>query len=123
MSRCLEEGAEDFLLKPVKLADVKRLRNHLTKDIKLSNGNKRKVPEDSDSVDTTSTIPAPTMTLPPSPPLTTSSDSFPPLSPVDIFSVGEEDDDVLLTSSPESSPTTEEESPVRRQKMRCPGLD
>ena len=29
--RCLEEGAEDFLLKPVKLADVKRLRDSLLK--------------------------------------------------------------------------------------------
>lgn len=29
--RCLEEGAEDFLLKPVKLADVKRLRDSLMK--------------------------------------------------------------------------------------------
>ncbi|KAH0922691.1 hypothetical protein HID58_022709 [Brassica napus] len=28
---CLEEGAEDFLLKPVKLADVKRLRDSLLK--------------------------------------------------------------------------------------------
>lgn len=29
ISRCLEEGAEEFLLKPVKLADVKRLRGHV----------------------------------------------------------------------------------------------
>lgn len=26
-NRCLEEGAEDFLLKPVKLSDVKRLKD------------------------------------------------------------------------------------------------
>ncbi|CAN6822439.1 unnamed protein product, partial [Brassica oleracea] len=31
IDRCLEEGAEDFLLKPVKLADVKRLRDSLLK--------------------------------------------------------------------------------------------
>ncbi|CAN8254929.1 unnamed protein product [Cochlearia groenlandica] len=31
IDRCLEEGAEDFLLKPVKLADVKRLRDSLMK--------------------------------------------------------------------------------------------
>ncbi|VVA90836.1 unnamed protein product [Arabis nemorensis] len=128
IDRCLEEGAEDFLLKPVKLADVKRLRSHLTtKDVKLSNGNKRKLPEDSDSVHTTS---LPATTLPPSPPLTILSDSSPSLSPVEMFSssalsspIDDEDGDVLLTSSPESSPTTEEESPIRRQKLRSPGLD
>ncbi|KFK43337.1 hypothetical protein AALP_AA1G111900 [Arabis alpina] len=117
IDRCLEEGAEDFLLKPVKLADVKRIRSHLSKDVKLSNGNKRKLPEDSDSVQTP--------LLPPPPPLTISTesslDSSPPLSPVEMFSspspIDDEDDDVLLTSSPE------EESPVRRQKMRSPGLD
>ncbi|KAF9596872.1 hypothetical protein IFM89_013920 [Coptis chinensis] len=31
ISRCLEEGAEEFLLKPVQLSDVKRLRPHLLK--------------------------------------------------------------------------------------------
>uniref|UniRef100_A0A1J3DW27 Two-component response regulator ARR4 n=1 Tax=Noccaea caerulescens TaxID=107243 RepID=A0A1J3DW27_NOCCA len=115
IDRCLEEGAEDFLLKPVKLADVKRLRSYLTRDVKLPNGNKRKlpVPEDSNSVDTS-------LPLSP-PPLTESSDSSPPLSPVEMFSsplsspVDDEDDDVL-TSSPE-------ESPIRPQKMRSPGLD
>ncbi|CAH8326871.1 unnamed protein product [Eruca vesicaria subsp. sativa] len=115
---CLEEGAEDFLLKPVKLADVKRLRNHLTGDVKLSNGNKRKLPEDSVTVHAL---------LPPPPALTLStdsSDSSPPLSPVEVFSsplsslIDDEDDDDVLTSSP-----TPEESPVRRQKMRSPGLD
>lgn len=29
ISRCLEEGADDFLLKPVQLADVRRLRDHV----------------------------------------------------------------------------------------------
>ncbi|KAJ9685378.1 hypothetical protein PVL29_017417 [Vitis rotundifolia] len=29
INRCLEEGAEDFFLKPVQLSDVKRLRPHL----------------------------------------------------------------------------------------------
>ena len=122
IDRCLEEGAEDFLLKPVKLADVKRLRSCLTGDVKLSNGNKRKLPEDSVSVDTS---------LPPPPPLlsltlsTNSSDSSPPLSPVEVFSSplsSPEDDDDVLTSSPEGSPMSEE-SPIRRQKMGSPGLD
>ena len=121
IDRCLEEGAEDFLLKPVKLADVKRLRSCLTGDVKLSNGNKRKLPEDSVSVDTS---------LPPPPPLsltlsTDSLDSSPPLSPVEVFSSplsSPEDDDDVLTSSPEGSPMSEE-SPIRRQKMGSPGLD
>ncbi|KAL9227412.1 hypothetical protein vseg_003101 [Gypsophila vaccaria] len=34
--RCLEEGAEEFLLKPVKLADVKRLKNLVLRG--LTNG-------------------------------------------------------------------------------------
>nr|BAA34730.1 response regulator 6 [Arabidopsis thaliana] len=34
--KCLEEGAEDFLLKPVKLSDVKRLRDSLMKVEDLS---------------------------------------------------------------------------------------
>lgn len=28
--RCLEEGAEDFIVKPVKLSDVKRLKGYMT---------------------------------------------------------------------------------------------
>ncbi|KAL0703792.1 hypothetical protein Bca4012_070217 [Brassica carinata] len=122
IDRCLEEGAEDFLLKPVKLADVKRLRNYLTRDVKLSNGNKRKLPEDSPpltlSPDSPDSSPPPSTLSPDS-----SDSSSPPLSPVEIISsplsspIDDEDDDVL-TSSPESSP-----SPVRRQKMRSPGLD
>ncbi|CAF2082402.1 unnamed protein product [Brassica rapa] len=122
IDRCLEEGAEDFLLKPVKLADVKRLRNYLTRDVQVSNGNKRKLPEDSPpltlSHDSSDSSPPPSTLSPDS-----SDSSSPPLSPVEIFSspllspLDDEDDDVL-TSSPESTP-----SPVRRQKMRSPGLD
>ncbi|CAL9214423.1 unnamed protein product [Arabidopsis halleri] len=125
IDRCLEEGAQDFLLKPVKLADVKRLRNHLTKDVKLSNGNKRKLPDDSDSVISSLPPPSSPLTISPesSPPLTIStesSDSSPQLSPVEMFSTSPLsspiDDDDVLTTSPE-------ESPIRRQMMRSPGLD
>ncbi|KAG5391772.1 hypothetical protein IGI04_021735 [Brassica rapa subsp. trilocularis] len=136
IDRCLEEGAEDFLLKPVKLADVKRLRNYLARDVKHSNGNKRKLPKDSPpltlSPDSSDSSP-PRSTLSPDssdsspPPSTLSPDSSdsssPPLSPVEIFSspllspLDDEVDDVL-TSSPESTPSL-----VRRQKMRSPGLD
>ncbi|KAG5387341.1 hypothetical protein IGI04_038811 [Brassica rapa subsp. trilocularis] len=128
IDRCLEEGAEDFLLKPVKLADVKRLRSYLTRDVKLSNANKRKLPEDSVPVNTSLPPPPSPFTISPdssdsSPPMTISpesSDSSPPLSPLEISSsplstpIDDEDDDVL-TSSP-----APEESPARRQKMRSP---
>ncbi|CAL0331491.1 unnamed protein product [Lupinus luteus] len=33
--RCLEEGAEDFIVKPVKLSDVKRLKGYMTRDVKV----------------------------------------------------------------------------------------
>jgi two-component response regulator (ARR-A family) len=99
IDRCLEEGAEDFLLKPVKLADVKRLRSYLTRDVKVAaEGNKRKL-----------------TTPPPPPPLSAtssmeSSDSTveSPLSMVD--------DEDSLTMSPESA-TSLVDSP-----MRSPGL-
>lgn len=129
IDRCLEEGAEDFLLKPVKLADVKRLRSYLTRDVKLSNANKRKLLEHSVPIQTSLPPPSSPDSSDSSRPLTNSpesSDSSPPLSPVEIFSsplsspIDDEDDDVL-PSSPESSPTPEE-SPVRRQKMGSPGL-
>ncbi|KAK6920774.1 Signal transduction response regulator, receiver domain [Dillenia turbinata] len=37
VDRCLEEGAEEFIVKPVKLSDVKRLKNILTKGDKGQN--------------------------------------------------------------------------------------
>ncbi|KAL3751689.1 hypothetical protein ACJRO7_012508 [Eucalyptus globulus] len=33
IDRCMEEGAEDFIVKPVKLSDVKRLRDCMTRDV------------------------------------------------------------------------------------------
>ncbi|KAF7850409.1 hypothetical protein BT93_L5542 [Corymbia citriodora subsp. variegata] len=33
IDRCMEEGAEDFIVKPVKLSDVKRLRDFMTRDV------------------------------------------------------------------------------------------
>nr|DAD34964.1 TPA_asm: hypothetical protein HUJ06_005604 [Nelumbo nucifera] len=32
IDRCLEEGAEEFIIKPVKLSDVKRLKHNLTRE-------------------------------------------------------------------------------------------
>ncbi|TKY55155.1 Two-component response regulator ARR5 [Spatholobus suberectus] len=40
IDRCLEEGAEDFLLKPVKLSDVRRLRDVIMKG-KVKEGEKK----------------------------------------------------------------------------------
>ncbi|CAO2829118.1 unnamed protein product [Amaranthus hypochondriacus] len=52
IDRCLEEGAEDFILKPVKLSDVKRLKNYMSKedrsDGRESGINKRKERDGSD---------------------------------------------------------------------------
>lgn len=46
INRCLEEGAEEFILKPVKLADVERFKGHiikgLTKEQQQPASNKRK---------------------------------------------------------------------------------
>ncbi|OAE32505.1 hypothetical protein AXG93_3242s1270 [Marchantia polymorpha subsp. ruderalis] len=36
INRCLAEGAEEFLIKPVQLADVKRLRGHVRQSMSLS---------------------------------------------------------------------------------------
>ncbi|KAI9087590.1 hypothetical protein K1719_030460 [Acacia pycnantha] len=41
IDRCLEEGAEEFLLKPVKLADVKRLKEFIVKGEGKESGGER----------------------------------------------------------------------------------
>lgn len=46
IDRCLEEGAEEFLLKPVKLSDVKRLRDFILRGEGDDNkGTERKIKE------------------------------------------------------------------------------
>lgn len=58
IDRCLEEGAEDFLLKPVKLSDVKRLKDFILRgeDGEIqTNKRKRKV----DSSSTSPQLPSP----------------------------------------------------------------
>ncbi|KAJ6903976.1 two-component response regulator ARR5-like [Populus alba x Populus x berolinensis] len=63
IDRCLEEGAEEFIAKPVKLSDVKRLRDYYmaTREIRSvqssSNVNKRKLQESFD-VSTSSSPPS-----------------------------------------------------------------
>uniref|UniRef100_A0A0A1WDJ7 Type A response regulator RRA7 n=1 Tax=Nicotiana attenuata TaxID=49451 RepID=A0A0A1WDJ7_NICAT len=52
INRCLEEGAEEFFLKPVRLSDVNKLRPHMMKT-RSKNNNKRKAVEENLSLDTT----------------------------------------------------------------------
>ncbi|KAI9111730.1 hypothetical protein QN277_004277 [Acacia crassicarpa] len=106
IDRCLEEGAEDFIVKPVKLSDVKRLRDSMTtreREVKAGNQEreggvrftKRKLTESSD--------------LDSSPPSVTSSSalSSSPSSPSDSASP---------SSSPSPSPSPLD-SPIRRLRM------
>ncbi|XP_077242432.1 response regulator 3 [Tasmannia lanceolata] len=54
INRCLEEGAEEFFLKPVQLSDMNRLRPHLLKGKsieKQQSNNKRKAMDEGISVD------------------------------------------------------------------------
>lgn len=58
INRCLEEGAEEFFLKPVQLSDVKKLKPHLLKsrvkeEQDLPINNKRKGMEENHSPDKT----------------------------------------------------------------------
>lgn len=106
IDRCLEEGAEDFIVKPVKLADVKRLKDYMFGEdgiVKQERGfGKRKLPETSvdnslssspslsPSSDLSSTpSPPPTSISSPSSPISSllpSADSSPPCSPVRLDS-------------------------------------
>ncbi|XP_031100902.1 two-component response regulator ARR4 isoform X1 [Ipomoea triloba] len=103
-SRCLEEGAEDFLLKPVKLSDLKRLKSHMfgedDKNPREDSGiNKRKLQEMSE--DSSPPLPSPSPLLSPNPSTDLSSSSSSSSSPPSTSS---------SPSSPEllESPKTEE---------------
>lgn len=83
LCRCLEEGAEDFIVKPVKLSDVKRLKGYMT--TKEVNGggvvginNKRKLPEEPSDLSSSS---PPSISSSPSPSSTSPSSSSPSSSP------------------------------------------
>ncbi|XP_049404407.1 two-component response regulator ARR5-like [Solanum stenotomum] len=117
IDRCLEEGAEDFLLKPVKLADVKRLKSCMFNEDRFRGEekgmNKRKLPESSSDDSSTPTLsPSPSsldLSSTPSPPSTSS-----PSSPKAFSSSLSTDSPTHSTdSSMPSSPT----SPTRRLKM------
>ncbi|XWS51035.1 hypothetical protein CRYUN_Cryun12cG0141700 [Craigia yunnanensis] len=62
IDRCLEEGAEEFLVKPVKLSDVKRLKDCIMRGEKEENGgrrvHKRKFEDDSHPPSSTPTSPS-----------------------------------------------------------------
>ncbi|KAG5604296.1 hypothetical protein H5410_025788 [Solanum commersonii] len=117
IDRCLEEGAEDFLLKPVKLADVKRLKSCMFNEDRFRGEekgmNKRKLPESSSDDSSTPTLsPSPSsldLSSTPSPSSTSS-----PSSPKAFSSSLSTDSPTHSTdSSMPSSPT----SPTRRLKM------
>ncbi|KAI4328315.1 hypothetical protein L6164_020678 [Bauhinia variegata] len=109
IDRCLEEGAEDFIVKPVKLSDVKRLKDYYMTRSEVRAGscqdkaggriNKRKLPD----TDTDTITPD---DLSPSPPSISS--STPPSSPSNSPS---------SPSSVPSSPPAVLDSPIRRLKM------
>ncbi|KAB5537300.1 hypothetical protein DKX38_015104 [Salix brachista] len=99
IDRCLEEGAEDFIVKPVKLSDVKRIRDYMAsrevrslqnqEERSRSNINKRKLQESFDlslssSPPSISTYQSRSPSLTPSPPSLSS--SSPPCSPSSLDS-------------------------------------
>jgi len=109
-NRCLEEGAEDFIVKPVKLSDVKRIRDYMAsrevrsvqnqEERSSSNINKRKLQECFD------------LSLSSSPPsISSSSLSYPSRSPSLTPSPPS-----LFSSSAPCSPSSLD-SPTRRLKM------
>ncbi|KAI3970597.1 hypothetical protein MKX01_024244 [Papaver californicum] len=116
INRCLEEGAEDFLVKPVQLSDVKRLKNHITRDDYLHHqhqimadikdsavSNKRKLNDSSSHlIDVVASSPVPTISSPVS---TISSPSSTLSSPTSTIS------SISMASSTKSSMI---ESPSRR---------
>ncbi|GJT74488.1 two-component response regulator ARR5-like protein [Tanacetum coccineum] len=116
IDRCLEEGAEDFIVKPVKLSDVKRLKDYMfgetrgtipSADNIINNKeekgsfNKRKLQEMSDNSPPLSLSSSPSTS--PSPP--TSSPSTSP-SPPTVF--------------PSNSPSPPTESPTTSSSPQSP---
>ncbi|KAJ9187595.1 hypothetical protein P3X46_003031 [Hevea brasiliensis] len=122
-NRCLEEGAEDFIVKPVKLSDVKRLRDYMTarefrvknqqigNNNNIKNNNKRRLRETCDlsssplSMLFSSSSPSPSLS--PSS-LSSPSSPSPCLSPLPS--------PPILSYSAPCSPTSLD-SPTRRLKM------
>ncbi|KAJ8547814.1 hypothetical protein K7X08_021050 [Anisodus acutangulus] len=125
IDRCLEEGAEDFLLKPVNLADVKRLKSYMFNEDRFRGEekgmNKRKLPETSSDDSSTPTLspspsPSPSLDLSstPSPPSTSSPSSLKAFSSA-LYNT---DSSTNCTDSSMPSSPTSPGSPTRRLKMR-----
>ncbi|EEF42256.1 two-component response regulator ARR5 [Ricinus communis] len=125
IDRCLEEGAEDFLVKPVKLSDVKRIRDYMTaRELKLksqqtshnfnnstgNNVNKRKSRDSFDLSSSPPSISFSSSSLSPSPSSLSS-----PSSPSPCGSPSWSPSPMLSFSAP-CSPTSLD-SPTRRLKM------
>ncbi|KAF3786244.1 Two-component response regulator [Nymphaea thermarum] len=105
IDRCLEEGAEEFIMKPVKLSDLKRLKGYMAKkqpreesgDIEGKQAQSRKRP-----------LPLSSPSSPP-PPSSTTSPSTPPPPPVSspspssTTSTSFQENDAITPTSPSSS--------------------
>ncbi|KAK6252606.1 hypothetical protein QUC31_014326 [Theobroma cacao] len=106
IDRCLEEGAEDFIVKPVKLSDVKRIKDYMTREFRVGEGergggiHKRKL---RDSCDLSSSPPS-TLSSSPASPASSPSSQSPSPSPS------------ILSASAPCSPSSLD-SPTRRLKM------
>ncbi|GMH26135.1 hypothetical protein Nepgr_027978 [Nepenthes gracilis] len=119
INRCLEEGAEDFLVKPVKLSDVKRLKDNLMREDKYEGKdrgiNKRKLRDGCDPSTCPPLLPSPTSdsSSPASSQSTSLNSSSPPLS--------QSPEPDSSSPSPHSSPPTSSpeslDSPTRKPKL------
>nr|XP_016485781.1 PREDICTED: two-component response regulator ARR17-like [Nicotiana tabacum] len=121
IDRCLEEGAEDFLLKPVKLSDVKRLKSYMFNEDRFREEqkgmNKRKLPETSSDDSSTPTLsPSPSLSSSPSPSPSPSLDLSSTSSPKALSS------SLSIDSLAHSTDSSMPSSPTRRLKMSSQDL-
>ncbi|KAJ4830939.1 pump-driving ATPase [Turnera subulata] len=130
IDRCLEEGAEDFIVKPVKLSDVKRIKDYMTgREMKVkkeettsttntnnsNNINKRKSRGSCDdlSLSSASSPPSDSPSSTSTSSLSSQSSPSPSPSPLTLSP----SPSVVLSSSEPSSPSSSLDSPTRRLKM------
>ncbi|KAL1828771.1 hypothetical protein DCAR_0208030 [Daucus carota subsp. sativus] len=139
IDRCLEEGAEDFIVKPVKLSDVKRLKDYMFGEDKVVTqdrpNNKRKL-QDMSCFDPSLSPPPLSISSasPESPLLIPSLDSLSTSSPKSLTSVPSLDPSstsspeslspqLSAPSSPQSSPQfPEPSSPLPSPQLSAPSL-